>query len=101
MDAADLICDARGRAGLTIRQLALRAGTSHSAIAAYESGAKVPGGPTLERILRSCGFGLRAELEPLAPFEDRRARGRELIDVLDLAEQFPARHGVHISARFS
>ena len=100
MDAADGIRDARRRAGLTVRQLARRADTSHSAIVAYESGAKVPGGPTLERILRSCGFGLRIELVPLAPFEDRRARGRELVDVLDLAEQFPARHRGGISARF-
>ena len=100
MDAADLIRDARGRAGLTIRQLALRAGTSHSAIAAYESAAKAPGGPTLERILQSCGFGLWVELVPLAPFEDRQERGRELLDVLELAEQFRARHGARISARF-
>jgi len=100
VQSSDLIRDARRRAGLTIRQLARRAGTSHSAIAAYESGAKVPGGPTLERILRSCGFALRVQLVALAPFEDRQARGREIVDVLELAEQFPARHGPRITARF-
>ena len=100
MDVPALIGEARRRAGLTIRQLARRAGTSHSAVAAYESGAKAPNSATLARIVDACGFGLRTELVSLAPFEDRTTRGRELVEVLELAEQFPAKRPRAISRRF-
>jgi transcriptional regulator with XRE-family HTH domain len=95
-----LVAQARRRAGFTIRQLAQRAGTSHSAIAAYESGAKAPNTATLDRILRACGFDLRTELVPIAPFEDHVARGREIERVLELAEVFPTEHHRMISGRF-
>jgi transcriptional regulator with XRE-family HTH domain len=100
VDATSPIVEARRRAGLTIRQLARRAGTSHSAIAAYESGAKAPNSATLVRIVEACGFQLRAELDSRAPFEDRTARGRALLEVLELAQQFPIEHGAAISGRF-
>jgi len=100
VEVAELVREARRRSGLTIRQLARRAGTSHSAIAAYESGAKSPNTTTLARIAEACGFSLRCELSPVAPFEDRPARGRELVEVLELAELFPAEHAPTISGRF-
>ena len=100
MDAAVLVRDGRQRAGLTIRQLARRAGTSHSAVAAYESGAKSPNSTTLARIVEACGFELRSELVSLAPFENRAERGREIVEVLELADVFPAEHGTVISGRF-
>ena len=100
MQVAQLLREARTRSGLTIRQLARRAGTSHSAIAAYESGTKSPNTTTLARITEACGFSLRCELAPLAPFEDRPARGRELVEVLELAELYPAKHAPTISGRF-
>lgn len=100
MDTAALIREARERAGLTIRQLARRADTSHSAIAAYESGAKVPNPATLDRIIEACGFGLKKELVPRAPFEDRAARGREILRVLELAEEFPTEHRRAIAGKF-
>jgi transcriptional regulator with XRE-family HTH domain len=92
MDAADVLREARGRSGLTIRQLARRGGTSHSAVAAYESGAKTPTAATLVRLVNACGFDAQLSLRPRDAFEDRRRRGRELREVLDLADRFPQQH---------
>jgi transcriptional regulator with XRE-family HTH domain len=92
MTTAALLRTARRRSGLTIRQLARRARTSHSAIAAYESGAKAPNSATLARLVRACGFEIEPQLRPIAPFENRAQRGRELVEVLDLAGEFPTEH---------
>jgi transcriptional regulator with XRE-family HTH domain len=92
VDAAAILRRARLRAGLTLRALAARAGTSHSTLAAYERGRKVPSVETLARIVRAAGFELGVELTPALGGSDRAARGRELAEVLDLAERFPARH---------
>jgi transcriptional regulator with XRE-family HTH domain len=86
MTAARLLREARGRSGLGLRELAARAGTSHSTLSAYENGAKTPSVATLERILRAAGFALDVDLVR------RPDRGRELERVLELAGQFPARH---------
>jgi transcriptional regulator with XRE-family HTH domain len=56
-----LIADARSRAGLSQGELAERAGTSRTAICAYESGAKDPRTETVERLLRASGFELAIE----------------------------------------
>lgn len=88
MDAARLLRRARQLAGLTTRELARRAGTSHATVSAYESGRKVPSVETLGRLLRGAGFEPMVDLVP-AP--DAR-RGEELVEALDLAAQFPARH---------
>jgi transcriptional regulator with XRE-family HTH domain len=92
MDAASTLRTARARSGLSLRRLARRAGTSHSTLAAYEAGRVVPSVATLERIVRAAGFELEVDLlrrvEPL----DATARGRELLDALELAAQFPTRH---------
>ena len=92
MDAASTLRRVRQRSGLTLRALAARADTSHSTLAAYESGRKVPTVETLDRIVRAAGSELDIELKPAVGGVDRAARGRELAAVLDLAEQFPARH---------
>jgi transcriptional regulator with XRE-family HTH domain len=92
MDSGRLLRNARQRAGLSLRQLAERAETSHSALAAYESGRTVPNVDTFDRVLRSAGFDVGVVLAPRPDGGDSRARGRELIDVLELAEMFPARH---------
>jgi len=94
MDAARLIRAARRRAGLSLRELAERAHTSHSTLASYEQARKTPNVDTLDRILTACGFRVDVTLAP-RPSEvavDRAARGRELVEVLELAEMFPARH---------
>jgi transcriptional regulator with XRE-family HTH domain len=100
MDAARLIRVARRRAGLTLRELAQRAHTSHSTLAAYEQSRKTPNVDTLGRILTACGFSVDVTLSPRPPevAEDPAARGRELVEVLDLAEMFPARHSRTLTA---
>lgn len=62
--AATAIGGARRRAGLTQAQLAKLAGTSQSAIAAYESGKREPTLPTLQRMIRATGQEARLVIEP-------------------------------------
>lgn len=96
MRASRLIRRARQRSGLSLRELASRAGTSHATVAAYEAGRKIPTVATLDRIVRACGLELRVQLTPAPAGADREARGRELAEVLELAERFPARHAPDI-----
>jgi len=97
MDAGLLIRDARSRAGLTLRSLAAEAGTSHSTIAAYESGRKIPTTATLERIVRAAGFALDHRLHRRVEV-DGLPRGEELRAVLELAAAFPVRHRLTLEA---
>ncbi len=60
---ADLIVEARRRAGLTQRELAERAGTTQSSIARWESGRSEPSFGNVVRLLRLCGFVLDVHLE--------------------------------------
>ena len=92
MDAALLIRTARSRSGLTLRALAARAGTSHATLSAYENGRVDPTTGVLERIIEAAGCSLESTLLGSPQAFDGLARGDELIAVLDLAEQFPARH---------
>lgn len=94
MDAGLTIRRARKRSGLSLRALAKRAGTSHSTLATYEVGRKVPTVETLDRIVRAAGYELDVQLLPNAGGPDRAERGRELVAVLELAALFPARHAV-------
>ncbi|HLM17280.1 MAG TPA: helix-turn-helix transcriptional regulator [Acidimicrobiia bacterium] len=96
MDAALTLRRVRLRSRLTLRALAARAGTSHSTLSAYEAGRKVPTVETLDRVVRAAGFELGLELTPAVGGIDRTARGRELAEVLELAEQFPARHAAKL-----
>ncbi len=96
MDAAEVIRTARCRAGLTLRGLAAAAGTSHSAIAAYEAGAKTPSAATVDRIVRAAGFALDREISLRVRGDGRLERGVELAAVLELAAEFPARHSPNL-----
>ena len=98
MDAAILLRRARSRSHLTLRELASLAGTSHATLSAYETGRKVPTVATLDRIVRAAGLEIMGDLEPSVGGVDRTARGRELIDVLELAAMFPARHEPELHA---
>lgn len=100
--AAELIREARLTAGLTMTELAERAGTSKPTLSRYENGLVDPGAETLNRLLRSCGqellsrpVGLPSSLVEIAErFKGRgeptvedvtRARdGRELRNAADL-----------------
>lgn len=105
--AAELIREARMLAGLTMAELAERAGTSKPTVSRYENGLVDPGAETLSRLLRACGQELRAQpvglpssaaevaavfegrAEPTADDVTRTRDGRELRTVADL-EAFAA-----------
>jgi transcriptional regulator with XRE-family HTH domain len=94
MDAARTLRRVRLNAGLSLRGLAKRAGTSHATLAAYEAGRAVPRVDTLDRILRAAGYATDIDVarRPDATDVERRAKGDELRQALDLAAMFPARH---------
>lgn len=60
--SADLLREARLRAGLTQRELAGRAHTTQPAIARWESGAVVPSFERLRELIRACGLELTVGL---------------------------------------
>jgi len=62
--SADLIREARLRAGLTQAQLAERSGRERSVIARWEQGAVAPSFESLLELVRVCGFELPLELVP-------------------------------------
>ncbi|MGH3004542.1 MAG: helix-turn-helix transcriptional regulator [Gaiellaceae bacterium] len=64
MRSADLIREARLRAGLTQYELAERTGRDRSVIARWEQGAVAPSLETLIELVRACGFELPLELIP-------------------------------------
>lgn len=74
MDAATRIRTARTTERLTQAELAVRAGTTQSAIAAYESGSRSPSTKTLDRLLRASGF------KPSHVLVERRADVCRLIE---------------------
>jgi transcriptional regulator with XRE-family HTH domain len=94
MDAASTLRTARRRAGLSLRVLARRAGTSHATLAAYEAGRAVPRVDTLDRILRAAGYATDIDVSRRADATEaeREAKGEELRQALELAAMFPARH---------
>ena len=53
-----LVREARRRAGLSQKELGRRAGVTQSVVSAYESGARQPSLPTLERLVRAAGCEL-------------------------------------------
>jgi transcriptional regulator with XRE-family HTH domain len=61
---ADLIKQARQAAGITQLQMARLAGTAQPAVAAYESGARIPTIATLERLLNACEHNLEVSMSP-------------------------------------
>ena len=65
--AADAVREARRRAGLSQRDLAVRAGTTQSVVGRLEAGIGSPRVETVERLLAAAGFRARLELEAIAP----------------------------------
>lgn len=64
MDLGTLLRDARCRAALTQVDVARRAGTVQSAVAAYETGSRVPNLSTIERLLGACDHDLDVAARP-------------------------------------
>lgn len=98
MEVSTTLRSVRTRAGLSLRDLGLRAGTSHSAIAAYEQGRVDPSGETVARIVRAAGFAIDLDISPRCRGTSELPRGDELIAVLDLASEFPAKHSLRLNA---
>jgi ribosome-binding protein aMBF1 (putative translation factor) len=63
MDLAETVYRAREAAGLTQTELARRMGTTQSAIAAIEAGARTPTVDLLERLARACGRRLTITID--------------------------------------
>jgi transcriptional regulator with XRE-family HTH domain len=102
MVSADLLKEARLRAGLTQEQLGRRVGRSQSAIARWESGRVQPSLETLRDLIRACRleltFGLARyddsyvpeierllDLEPAERIRDALARDRAVAGIRDAA----------------
>ncbi|MDA8068516.1 MAG: helix-turn-helix transcriptional regulator [Actinomycetota bacterium] len=66
-DVGALLRAARHAAGLSVRELAARTGTSRSAVSQIENGTREPGAGTLLRLLAACGYTLRPEPLPQPP----------------------------------
>lgn len=64
MLGGDLIREARKRAGLTQTELAVRAGTTQSGIARWESGRTSPSLDDVRRLIRLCGLDLEVAIVP-------------------------------------
>jgi transcriptional regulator with XRE-family HTH domain len=64
MRSADLIREARLRAGLSQYELAERTGRDRTVIARWEHGHVAPSLETLLELLHACGFDLPVELIP-------------------------------------
>ena len=90
-DLKNLLQNARKWAGLGLREAARLGGTSHATLLAYERGDKSPGIDTLTRLLHAQGFELEVRLHKRIRSVNGLERGEELIQVLELAEQFPSK----------
>lgn len=62
MTAAQLIREARLRAGLTQSELATRLGRERAQVARWEIGAQEPSFANLRSVIEACGFTLKVEI---------------------------------------
>lgn len=83
---------ARQAAGLGLREAARLAGTSHATFKAYETGTKTPSVTTFLRLVEACSFSVDLELKPRIRSANGLNRGEELLQALELAEQFPSKY---------
>jgi len=90
--SADLIREARLRAGLTQQELAERSGRERSVIARWEQGAVAPSIETLLELVRACGFDLPRELVPYEPAEEERLRKNALLSPERRLQRFLGTH---------
>lgn len=89
MTGADLIRDARRRAGISQSELSRRTGVPQAAISVYESGKREPGLDTSLRLLLACGTLI--ELPRRLGHVDRCRNAEDLSQVLELADHLPRR----------
>lgn len=96
MESANVLVQARTRAGMTQVDLATRARTSQPVISAYEHGRRDPSVTTLRRLIAATGADLHLVIAardqgrvPVALTDEQRAA--RLVDVLLLADAIPKR----------
>ena len=70
MSIANLVREARRRAGLTQAELAERAGVPKSTVGRIESGARVPSSEMVERLVDAAGFSVSVSLSEPDPATD-------------------------------
>jgi transcriptional regulator with XRE-family HTH domain len=92
MRSADLIREARLRAGLTQYDLAERSGRDRSVIARWEQGSVVPSLETLLHLLHACGFDLAKELVPHEPSQEERLHKNALLSPERRVQRFLQAH---------
>jgi predicted transcriptional regulator len=91
IDVGATLRHARLQRGLSLRELAARAGTSHATLSAYEKSRKIPTTHTFLRILAACDYGVDLVLNRRIRQRHGMSRAEELVEVLNLAEQFPSK----------
>jgi len=93
MISADLLREARLRAGLTQAELARRSGRTQPAIARWESARVQPSLETLRELIRACGLELTFGL---ANYDDSYVA--DIDEYLDLSTDDRVEHAVRRSA---
>jgi transcriptional regulator with XRE-family HTH domain len=92
MPIADIVREARRRAGLTQAALAARAGVPKSTVGRIESGARTPSVELVERLVRAAGLRVTISLSEPDPGSDsmfertlRRSPAQRLADATRVA----------------
>jgi transcriptional regulator with XRE-family HTH domain len=91
MRAADLIREARLRAGFTQYQLAERSGRERSVIARWEQGAVSPSFDNLLEVIEACGFDLPLVLVPRESLGEERLEKNLLLTPERRAQRYLAK----------
>jgi transcriptional regulator with XRE-family HTH domain len=89
MKASTLLRQARGRAGLTLRELANATGVGEARISDYENDRHQPSVAMLQRLLAATGRELVSVARPSPPGVDVRRNAEVFVDVLSLADAMP------------
>ncbi len=92
MSVAELLEEARHKAGLTQDQLAQQAHTSRTAVSAYENGRKKPTLDTAERLLSASGFEL--DMRPRINFHAVQGTRGRVYEVPDQLPSLPPRYAL-------
>jgi hypothetical protein len=96
--AGTLLRSAWHESGLSLRQLARQANTSHATLNAYITGSKSPQHCDARARYRGMRLCPRCVVATQSAISIGVPRGEELADVLALAEQFPVRHSKELDA---
>jgi transcriptional regulator with XRE-family HTH domain len=91
MRAAEVIREARLRAGLTQYELAERSGRERSVIARWEQGAVSPSFDNLLEVIAACGFDLPLVLVPRESHEEERLEKNLLLTPERRAQRYLAK----------